>query len=79
MSAIKQKIKATPASSTIELTGFPFKENPIYIKAMATKLVAANNLMVKTLENACAITIIATAVIMPDVSSVIFKRLALQR
>ena len=76
---MKKKINATTTSRIIELTGFPFKENPTYINAMATRLVAANNLIVKILETACAIIIITTAAIMPDINSVIFKRFVLQR
>lgn len=79
MIAVKYKIKATTTSKMIRLTGLPFNENPTYINAIATKIVAANNLLVKYFDSIRVIIIITTAVTIPEIISIILVYLIKRR
>ena len=71
MIAVKYKIKATTTSKMIKLMGLSFNEKPTYINAIATKMVAAYNLLVKYLDSTRVIIIITTAVTIPEIVSII--------
>ena len=59
-------------SKIIASTGFVFKENPTYIKAIATRIVEAISFMVKYLESNCATMITKIATTMPEMTATIF-------
>jgi hypothetical protein len=55
----------------VKPTAFAFNEKPTYINAIATNTVAANNLEVRYSDSNCERKIITTAVMMPEIVSII--------